>query len=441
MQTHGSNRWIVWGVIAAIALAYGLGISKVPFHPDESTQIFMSADFELFFKNPSALFWNADRSADVRQQYRLLDAPLTRDLIGASRWLAGRLPATPTDWNWSLTWDENQAAGALPNDRLLLAARFSVAFLFPFTLYFTYDTARRLASPLAGWIALILMAANALVLLHTRRAMAESVLLFTIVLFGWALVNFKNHLYWLAIPAALAFCAKQSAGELFLPGLLAVIWSPVRTSTRWERWKNAGLYSFIFTALIFVFNPVFWSDPYHSIRAAIDARQDLVSRQVNTLSASDPNLALTSIGPRFANTIYQLFIAPVAIEDVGNYKEQILPSSTAYTSNPIHTLLRGFLPGGLMVVIVIFGTVLTISNVCKRKSDRRREIVLLLFTSLVQLIAILAFIPIPFQRYIVPLIPGSILWAAYGVAQTGLEVKKSASRKDSSSEAPKIENH
>jgi hypothetical protein len=435
-KSHVSNQWIVWSVIAIITLAYGFGISKVPFHPDESTQIYMSGDLELFFNDPTALFWNSDRPADIRQNYRLLDAPLTRDLIGAGRWISGHLPATPTDWNWSLSWDENQAAGALPNHRLLLVARLSVAFLFPFTLYFTYDTARRLAGSLAGWIALLLMAGNALVLLHTRRAMAESVLLFTIVFFSWGLTSRERYQFWLAIPAALAFCAKQSAGVLFIPGLLAVLWPSSRSSAKWDGWKNAILYTALFCGVILLLHPVFWSDPYHAVLAAVDARQDLVSRQIDTLAASDPNLALTAMVPRFANTIYQVFLAPVSIADVGNYKDQILPSATAYRSNPIHSLLRGLIPGALMFIVVIFGIIVAIFNSFKNNTGKRREVVLLLLTGLIELAAILAFIPIPFQRYIVPLIPGAVLWAAYGITQMVSEIKKGTSQKSPSGEVP-----
>ena len=113
-------------IILALTLAYLAGLAGVPFHPDESTQLFMSSDLNTLFSRPADLFWSTANEQDARQIYRELDAPLARYLIGVGRTIAS-LPALPVDWDWSKSWEENQTAGALPDARLLLVGRLSVA--------------------------------------------------------------------------------------------------------------------------------------------------------------------------------------------------------------------------------------------------------------------------------------------------------------------------
>ena len=91
--------WLLWGGYAAALL---VTLPAVPFHPDESTHLYLSRDFDLLFRQrePAAVTWQAaDAPPDVRR-YRLLEAPLSRYLIGLSRALTGQ-PAltTSTDWN------------------------------------------------------------------------------------------------------------------------------------------------------------------------------------------------------------------------------------------------------------------------------------------------------------------------------------------------------
>ena len=42
-------------------------VKLVPFHPDESTYLFMSSDFEALLQDPLSLVWEADKAGDPRQ--------------------------------------------------------------------------------------------------------------------------------------------------------------------------------------------------------------------------------------------------------------------------------------------------------------------------------------------------------------------------------------
>jgi hypothetical protein len=158
------------------ALAFS-AISSIPFHPDESTYLFMSGDFLDFITEPSDLAGELLPPIDPPTRYRLIDAPIVRYILGAGLLLSGQDPL-PSDWDWSGTISENQSSGAYPSQSVLLAGRLAVILLFPLSLALVYATGRTLAGIWAGLLSAILLGTNSLVLLHTRRAMAEGPLLF-----------------------------------------------------------------------------------------------------------------------------------------------------------------------------------------------------------------------------------------------------------------------
>ena len=93
-------------LLLLFSIGYFLGVKQVPFHPDESTNLYMSSDLSAFFNNPARLFWTPENSDELRMRYRVLDAPLNRYLVEISRTL-NRQTALESDWDWSKTWDEN----------------------------------------------------------------------------------------------------------------------------------------------------------------------------------------------------------------------------------------------------------------------------------------------------------------------------------------------
>ncbi len=186
MKTRVKPDWILIAICLILLLIYFSGVSGIPFHPDESTQLAMSADFETLLKQPGLLIWNSSQPVELPQTYRLLDAPLTRYLLGFGRALASLSPPSGF-WDWSRDWQANLDQGAYPDIRTLLAGRMAISILFPFSLLFLYLSARGIGGRIAGYSAIIMLGLNALVLLHARRAMAEGPLLFgiTAVMASW----------------------------------------------------------------------------------------------------------------------------------------------------------------------------------------------------------------------------------------------------------------
>ena len=98
------------------------GIQAIPFHPDESTYLYMSTDFFEYLSNPFSLT-SAELSIDhPKIRYRLIDPPLTRYFAGFGLMIYGRQPLA-ADWNWSTTVEGNETVGALPDNNTLLAGR------------------------------------------------------------------------------------------------------------------------------------------------------------------------------------------------------------------------------------------------------------------------------------------------------------------------------
>ncbi len=408
-----TEKKLLFLIILALTLAYLAGLAGVPFHPDESTQLYMSADIDTLFSRPADLFWSADHQQDARQNYRELDAPLARYLIGVGRTIDG-LPALPVDWDWSKSWEANQAAGALPDAQLLLVGRLSVALLFPFSLFFIFQSSRAIGGTFMGWTALLLLASNALVLLHTRRAMAEGGLIFTISLFLWMLTKPVKPAWLIAIAAALVFCSKQSAGVLVLVGLAFVLWKDVQSKHSTQKLIiNLALYSLVFIGVIVLLNPFLWSNPVQASLAALRARQDLLHNQVAALGAVRPDQVLESLPLRVLGLVAQLFINKPAVADIGNYIVQTQSAEAAYFSSPFNQILRGFIGGCVLLVLSLSGFILATIRSIKSNSSSQMLIVLFLLSTLLIFITLIWFLPIPWQRYYLPLVPFTCIWAAY----------------------------
>jgi len=49
--------WVFW-LLWTIFLIWG--ISLIPFHPDETSLLYQSRDFEILLSDPASLIWNPD---------------------------------------------------------------------------------------------------------------------------------------------------------------------------------------------------------------------------------------------------------------------------------------------------------------------------------------------------------------------------------------------
>ena len=412
----------LWTAFAAFVL---WGINRLPFHPDESTYIFMSRDFDLLVLdgNPSSLIWKPGQAVDAGMRYRLLDAPLIRYLIGLSRSLVGH-PATqlPADWNWSASWEANVRAGALPSASLLFVARLPAALLAAVAPLLVFNLGRRLAGLATGLGAALLYALNSLILLHTRRAMTEGPMLFFMLLAIWLVLRYPRRSLLLGLVSALAVAAKLTNLAL-LPVVILALWTaPLskesgRVSRPRQRARALLGFATAFAVTTFVLNPLLWGAPGAALRAMAHARLELLSAQTNALRSVAPDWVLPGFGSRLLATVYEVYVAPLAFKDVANYAYQTQALELSYLSVPLHHVLRfssvtaSLGSGAVLLALTLAGMAWGGLALYRRQ---RSETLTLLWLWTLSTVAVLSTIPVLWQRYYLPLVPIISLWAAYG---------------------------
>lgn len=415
MRTTIRLNWFFLLVFLPLSAFYLCGISKVPFHPDESTLIFMSTDFEQILTNPLAMSWTPDTPESTISRYRMLDAPLTRYLLGLGTSLFAR-PALPADWDWSGTWEENQQSGALPNDRTLLTARLTLAILFPLSLFILYRIGIYLESRLLGVIIVLIIGSNALILLHTRRAMAEAVLLFTVLIALYSFIHADKRPLFTGLAVALAFNAKHSAIFLFPLGLLAVCWIQNQKSRALSRILiNSAQFLIGFILITVLLNPFLWRYPLSAMQEALFQRQDLLTRQIADVQRQAPGQVLETPTERAAVLLAQLFITPTMFSEVGNYRSDTSQSETIYLQLSGHQLWRKPVAGGALLGLTLLGVIAALRASFSPNTSRRRILFLYIISFGALATGLILIVPLPWQRYVVPLIPLVSIFIGYGL--------------------------
>lgn len=419
--------WIFSLLLLAVTLFYLNGALQVPFHPDESTQLFMSQDFFTFFSDPLRMAWDSGQEIDLRQHYRLLDAPLTRYLLGLGLAFSRQSPLL-TDWDWGKTWDQNKVAGALPSTDQLLAGRRINSLLIPLGLICVYWIGKSICGWPTGLLAAALLGSNALVLLHNRRAMAESILTLTVSLVMLGLVKFRKHPALLGLLIGLAVNAKQSTIGLALVGLLAILQSSwtAKKNRLCRSLFNIAIYGGVILIVTLALNPFLWRSPLHAARVAWQERQELTARQLALQKELAPQQMLNSTTQKTFALLANLYILPPSFKEIGNYQEQTAASEAQYLSSPANQLLRGLLGGGILLSLTLFGLIVAFFQIRPNQpgSDalfhQRWSVFYLLLATLAQATAILLAFSFAWQRYVIPLVPFVCLWIAYGITVPAL---------------------
>jgi 4-amino-4-deoxy-L-arabinose transferase-like glycosyltransferase len=414
---------------------------QVPFHPDESTYLYMSRDFDLLFRqgNPAAVTWLApNQPADVIR-YRLLDGPLAHYLPGLGRALGGNLPGLRRDWNWSVSWNENSSAGALPSAAQLNAARFPAAMLTALSLLPLYGIGARLGGAAVGVAATGFYALSGLIFLHGQRAMAEGPLLLFALGTIWLLLYAPRMPVLIGLSIALAVNAKLTALALLPVAALALFVNPasapgVPAQGRRMRWITLLALGASFLVSSLLFNPVLWAAPLEGLAAMARARQELLSSQAAALRVTAPGMVLDRVSQRLLAMLYHVYFAPPAFWDVPNYAAQTRLAELSYLGVPLqagwHTtsLATNLVTGGVVMGLTLVGIAFGGLKLRAPRSlppdwrwtgqpatgEQRVALVILAAWTLAT-VTVLLSINIAWQRYYLPLVPIICLWAGYGL--------------------------
>ena len=400
---------------------YFKNLLNVPFHPDETTQIFMSKDVEFIINNTSELFFQEDPQNSIEQNYRLLDAPLPKYFIGIFR-IIFELEAIPFDWDWSKSWTDNQ--NAIPGNRLLLISRISAAIFFPFSIVlFTLIVKEVFKSDnLFIFLSLIIFALNSLLLLHTRRAMAESSMIFFLLLSLLTLTKIPDKWFFLSsVPIVLAINAKQIL--IFLVPLAIVILIYIYKYQFKKLMMQFTLFFVLLVGIFFILNPITWKQPLQASRQMVIQRIELSRNQADSIESVSPEFLTNSVSKRIVALIAQLFILQPSPQEISNYQKYLNQSITGYFSNPIHRgLIRNLFGGTIFIILFSFGFYKSISLLPSKSQ--------LIFLSgfILFSLEILLSLTIPFQRYYLPAIPFTIIFAMIGLRQIINIIKNSSSQ-------------
>jgi len=154
----------------------------------------------------------------------------------------------------------------------------------------------------------------------------------------------------------------------------------------------------------------------------------LATGQAEDIARLAPEKTLDGYGERIAAMLINLYLAPPAFAEYGNYTQQTTASEQAYLSVPGHALLRGFAGGGLMLAATLLGLALSVLDFCRAGPIHRRALALAWLSTAALAAGVVLLIPLAWQRYVLPLAPLVCLWAAYPIKIFRLEPHSKAAR-------------
>jgi hypothetical protein len=356
-------------VVIAVALFYRL--DSVPFHPDESQWIALSAPFEAFFQGRfTDPIWQTRPERDM-------GVPVTYYVIGVARRIGGWPPdRLNAPYRFFRPHDKNLAQGRVPEPGLLWWARAGVTATAIAAVFASFLLFERASSRWAAYLWLTLTLVNPYLRDTLRRAMNEGVLLAALGLVMWAtcralvLLDMPldrqarlKALAWVALAGlgvGLAAQTKMNGGIAVFGVLLALTMAFARTPLTWRfRCREAVLAATILavcsTGMFVGANPTLWPNPARGTLMAVRARAEAMQAQ----TARSPNLALPSFKQRILVVPKRVFfddaIVPRAYPTV-----LLFLLGVGWTAARLGRWLRGEHESRALVVLTLIGLVVSI---------------------------------------------------------------------------------
>lgn len=265
----------------------------------------------------------------------------------------------------------------------------------------------------------IILGMNSLLLLHSRRAMAESILISLLLLLLWRFSKpySTRNTIWIAILLGLMIQTKQLGLPILVTSVLVLVFQGIRK----RGWKSL-LHSILIPVgsvllLMYILNPVMWQDPIRVAPMMIAQRQLVSQNQLNTFSALNGNLALNTPASRILAVLAQTFFAPPAFFDIGNYSIAQDSAISSYAGNILNTFFSGWIWGGAFLIFTISGLILYGKTFIRQKKEIPVIVTIALLIGLVQFVVYSSYLTIGFQRYYLIFIPMALLISIFGIHQ------------------------
>ncbi len=392
--------WLGWALATAPA---------VPFHPDESTYLYMSADGAALLHAPLGLAYH-DAPGNLRQHYRLVNAPLTRYLVAFGLALRGQ-PPLRTDWDWSANWQVNADRGAVPSRGQLTAARRVMVLCTALAGLLLALTACRLAGVAGGALTLALFLLNPLVLLHGRRAMMEAPMLLGMAWLLWEISAPRPRAWRVGLALAWAVWAKYWAVAL-VPAALWALWRAPAPDRR-TRLRRLAWGALLPLAAGFVLQPVLWKQPWRVLPRMATERLEVTRGQQAAFRAVLPAYVPDSPPQRLALLLGHLYLAPPAYLDLGKYRAALSREISAYDA-PFWAHWTNPLPAAVARLVLMFLGLAAMLFWTRQSTLRGHAARQVLLAAAFQWGLLLLTLPLAFQRYALAVLPWTTLWEAMG---------------------------
>ncbi len=421
-QTVLSAVWI--GFLTAYIL---IGVPYASYHGDETTQLYSSHDYATLFlkQDPQALL--VEWPIDTELEYlRIADSGTSRYTIGLAWRLAGYSESDlPTaNFNWGRDYFGNRALGLIPDQHLMVIMRLPSAIFLALSALVMFLIGYRIAGlPMAFFVS-GLYTLNPIVLLNGRRALQEGSLLFfglLTVLIGILISQRRERgrpiplLLWvgLILAGGLTLVSKNN-GFVYITAAFLWIALPELSRPRLRSLIRLGIRlaicGVLLIALFVAFSPQLWSNPLARMGDAAWARLSAMRGQM-----SDDPEAPSDMQRRISDIFTQPFLRPPAPYE-GQYTNTYAAQRElidTYDASPISGIHFGLAMGLPLTVLAIFG--IFANFLPNLRPYRSPAISIGLLAWLVINIGVLLWLPLPWQRYFLSLIPVVSIFAAVGL--------------------------
>ncbi len=421
-----STRYFFFDFLYLLILAAYIvaGTPLVPFHGDESTQIFMSRDYAYQFLQGDLdrLRYSDPPISPQEQALRLLNGTVNKELIGLTWHLGGfTVDQINQQWDWGGSWDYNQTNNHAPGDALLKISRLPSALLLAAGVIVIFALGRALGGRPVAYLAAAYYAVCPPLLLDGRRAMMEGSLIAFSLLTVLAAVYLLRHRRWwspilLGIAAGLALASKHTSAftviAVFGAGAVyAVIhWvahKRARHVSPLQLWGLLVIAGLIALLTFYALNPAWWGDPVRRAGQVLDLRADLLAGQTAAFGGY-PDSA-DALGGFFR----QVFVAQPQYYEIPAWQSYIGDQIARYEASIYHGVsLGGSLIGGIVLLALLL---IGFWALVRDRSVDSATRWLIGMWALAILAATLLLTPLEWQRYYLPAYPVVGLLASYGV--------------------------
>jgi 4-amino-4-deoxy-L-arabinose transferase-like glycosyltransferase len=400
-----------WSLLYLAALvAYIIaGAWLVPFHGDESTQIYMSRDYAYTFlqRDLSRVFFSLNPTSPQEQDLRIINGTVNKYTMGLAWHLVGFDVADVNEqWDWGAPYAYNVETGHHPGADLLRVARLPSALFTAAGAVVVFLIGTQLGGRPTAVAASFLYATNPIILVNGRRAMMEGSLLFGEVLVVLAGILFAQSAYrWryaLLLGGAMGFALASKHTNVFTVMLVFALCLGYIIVTDWRRILRLIGAGALAAAVFLALNPAWWRAPLATAAEIIRLRSNLLAVQTDVFG-SYPDFAA-----QVAGFWRQVIVGRPMYYEVAGWGAHIGAQIGQYEASFLGGLR---LPAFVMLTLLVAG----VAALFRRRENRPARVMVGTWAAGVAVLTLL-LTPLEWQRYYLPAVPGLCIVAGYGAA-------------------------